>query len=374
MTGPSRTRRLTEEQEALRDLAQSLFRGRSTPQSDHPDATTERDARWAEVVDSDLATLLVGAPLGSGRSIDDLCLVLEQQGRHLVDIPLWATAISLHLLSQDPADLGLLETMAETIGSEHAHVTIADEEPDGALTVDADGSASGRRRLSGRRLHVPHAERARWIVLPETVDGAEALLLIDTADTEPDRIRIEPVATTGLTDRSILHLDRTPARIIARAIDGPGWLRDHRDLCLTALQLGLAREALRIAGDYVGQRHQFGRPIGTFQAISQQVADCHIELSAIDVLLRAAQEELRRGHDATATILAARWSSSDRGVAICQRAVRFHGGYGVDLESTIHRHLLQSLDYAIVGGDPERQLERLADLVPSEERVRFEGN
>ena len=228
--------------------------------------------------------------------------------------------------------------------------------------------------LTGSRAVVPFADGARWILVLTATADEPAVLIVDTTVPTAEQLRIEPLETTALTERHIVHFDGAPATLVACGDAEVSWLLTRKDLCLSALHLGYAREALRLSGEYVNERHQFGRPIGSFQAISQQIADCHIEIASIDVGLRSALSEVEHGDDPRAAVLAARWLASDLGLTVCQRAVRFHGGYGVDLESRIHRHLVLSMELSVTGGDPEQHLERLGDLIMSEERDHFEGN
>lgn len=373
----STTRHLSDDQIALRDLAASLFSSASTAhEGTSPEGIGERERLWGEAIKCDLVTLLAPAPIGSDLTVTELCLVLEQQAVHLVELPLWTSALGLGLLARQPAHEALLGEIATSITDTGAWLTLADEQLDGQPVLDAApivATTDAGPVLTGTRAAVAFADGARWILVVSATDDEPALFLVDTAALTADQLRIESVATTALSERALVHFDRAPATLVAQG-DDVSWLLARRDLCLSALHLGYAREALRLSGEYVNERHQFGRPIGTFQAISQQIADCQIEVSAIDVGLRSALTELDAGDDARAAVLAARWLAGDLGVTVCQRAVRFHGGYGVDLESRIHRYLVLSLDLSIVGGDPDQHLERLGDLLMTEEREYFEGN
>src|SRR5699024_7122081 len=117
--------------------------------------------------------------------------------------------------------------------------------------------------------------------------------LVEVNDETANSVRSERFDTTALTERNLVHFDQTPARTVGNA-NVIERLRRDRDLCITAQLLGYAREALRAVSSYVTERHQFGRPIGSFQAVSQQIADCYIEVSSIDVTLRSALDELGR--------------------------------------------------------------------------------
>ncbi|MEK8145902.1 acyl-CoA dehydrogenase family protein [Streptomyces sp. M10(2022)] len=97
----------------------------------------------------------------------------------------------------------------------------------------------------------------------------------------------------------------------------------------------MAEGALRYAAGHLGERHQFGRPLATFQAVQHQLADCYIDIDAMHVTLWHAVDALRGGTgaaDAERAALVAKWWTSQGGLNTVHRIQHVHGGIGVDTD------------------------------------------
>ena len=94
--------------------------------------------------------------------------------------------------------------------------------------------------------------------------------------------------------------DRQPAGLTAHRADVDPWVRDRILVALSALQVGVCESALQQTAAYVSQREQFGRPIGTFQAVAHRAADAYVDLESMRVTMLAAAWKLDNGVDAAA--------------------------------------------------------------------------
>jgi acyl-CoA dehydrogenase len=182
----------------------------------------------------------------------------------------------------------------------------------------------------------------------------------------------EPAVTTSLDTAGDLLLDATPAV----RLGGPDALADllrWASLAVAALQVGVAEGALRLAADYVTGREQFGRPIGSFQAVQHQLADCWIDVEAMRLTLwqaltaelGTAEMDTDAEHAERAAQVAA-WWCGQAGLDVVHRVQHVHGGIGVDLDYPVHRHFLWGKQLASTLGGPEAALQRLGDLVAEE--------
>ncbi len=145
------------------------------------------------------------------------------------------------------------------------------------------------------------------------------------------------------------------------------------------MQLGVTRGALAHATSYLSERRQFGRPLGTFQAVAHQLADCHIDIEAAGVTLWQAATRLDDADGADAdpadhdpadldrTALVAKWWATDAGQRVVHRVQHVHGGIGVDLDYPVHRHYLWGKEIAGTLGGPGADLDRLGAVLAATE-------
>jgi len=129
-----------------------------------------------------------------------------------------------------------------------------------------------------------------------------------------------------------------------------------------AFLIGVAAAALQLAVDYTGQRHQFGRPIGSFQAVQHALADRAIEIDAARLtLLQAAHDHDEALAGADRSSLVASWWARTAVEETVYRAQHVHGGMGVDIEYPLHRYFLLGRRSALAFGSSEAVLEALGD-------------
>jgi 3-oxocholest-4-en-26-oyl-CoA dehydrogenase beta subunit len=111
-----------------------------------------------------------------------------------------------------------------------------------------------------------------------------------------------------------------------------------------AQQLGVLERALEMTATYAGERVQFGRPIGTFQAVAQRLADAFIDVEAVRLTMW--QAALTQD---PADIAVAKFWAADAGHRVAHTAVHVHGGVGIDLDSPVHRYftMAKRLEFAL---------------------------
>ena len=128
---------------------------------------------------------------------------------------------------------------------------------------------------------------------------------------------------------------------------------------LTAAALGgLGRQALKLASEYATERHQFGQPIGQFQAISHPLADCLCEVDGGKLLVWKAIRDLADGAPAAAAnISAALWQANHAAALTVSQALQTFGGYGLTTEYDIYLYNLRAKAWPLVWGDPQGLLE-----------------
>jgi acyl-CoA dehydrogenase len=355
----------SEEQLEIRELAAKLFAERAT--TDRVRATERTDDQVDRELWADLAmTGLLGLALpessgGAGLGSSELCLVLEQQGRHVAPVPLWQTAVAALAVAEFGSEeqrTALLPAIADgtliaTVGLEEFGAGA----PERPATIASHGSVGWQ--LTGTKAAVPYAHLADRVVVSAATPSGAALFLIDRRDAS---VTAERVDTTAHEPAAHLTLADTPAEPLGDTAALP-WLIARLRVAVAAVQLGVADSATAQGARYVSEREQFGRPLGTFQAVQHALADCYLDVAAMRVTLWQAAWLLDSGTDPRTAVDVAAWWAADGGARVVHRVQHLHGGIGVDVDYPIHRFLLWGKQLAGLLGGPAAQLHRLGDAI-----------
>jgi alkylation response protein AidB-like acyl-CoA dehydrogenase len=368
----------TEEQEAVAQAAAGVFDGMITParvaEIEHTDDRVDDDL-WAALARANLLGLAVPEEYGgSGLGLTELCLVLEQQGRAVAPVPFWATTV---LGALPLAEFGSPPLRARWLPG----VVAGDVRLTGALTevaasttglpaVRAVADGAGWL-LEGTARAVPQAHLADRIVVPARTDDGVVVVLLDP--TGPGA-RLERATTTDHQIHPHLHLGGAPvdpADVLAGPADGARvvtWILDRARTGLCAVQLGVTEEAIRRAATYLNERHQFGRPLSSFQATMLRAADAYIDSEAIRVTLWQAAWRLDTGRPATDAVAVALWWASEAGQRVVHATQHLHGGMGADIEYPIHRYFLWGKQIELMFEGPSAQLARMGRALAAAHR------
>ncbi len=353
---------LSDDQRAIADMAGSLFGDLCTDER-HRAYTAAGETWmadvWAKCVETGLHALAIPeAAGGSGLGMTELMLVLEAQGHALGMVPLWRHQLAAAALARFGGDAQRARVARAASGECLLSLAL-----DGL--ADASGAALAARPdaggwvLHGQVKALPLAmESTAALVAAATPDGWRLVLIpLDAAGVE----RVAGVFThgEGVAD---LHLDglRIAATEVLPAAAGE-WLETRAIACLAALQLGVSSEQLRRTVAYVGERVQFERPIGSFQAVQMSLADAHMAIEALRAALWALVYRLDAGLPARPESLATRYLACETGHLVGHKAQHVHGGIGVDLSYPIHRYLYWSRALGLALGGAAATLERLGD-------------
>ena len=206
-------------------------------------------------------------------------------------------------------------------------------------------------RVTGLKVGVPYAAAAHRILV--AVDGG--VVLVDPA---AEGVTLRPTPTASGTPEYTLRLDRAP-------VDGvlaEGALPDLYELALAgacAVGDGVLARALAITTAHVAEREQFGRPLATFQAVAQQIADVYIGSRTLHQAALAACWRLETGRPAGADLdVAAYWLAQEVPPAL-RTCHHLHGGLGLAADYPLHRHSSLVRDLAGHLGGTEHCLDRL---------------
>ena len=231
---------------------------------------------------------------------------------------------------------------------------------DSAISGLSASPADGRWQLSGTKAWVPCAAAAHWIAA-----------LADTA-TGPQWFAVQSgqsgVQCAAVGEQIGLRSVPAGALVFVAAAgtpcgDGSGAVVDAwQMLSVAAVAAGVARAALRHAGRYALDRVQFGAPIATLQPIQWQIADSAVACDVAELLIAKAAWQLQRDRDGgkpagPATLLAirqAKVAAVQAAVAVADRAVQIHGGYGYTREFPVERAMRDAAVLQVLHGTPAR--------------------
>lgn len=254
---------------------------------------------------------------GAGLGLVELAAVLQEAGRTLAPVPLANHAVAA-LTIAELADEATQDAWLPRAATGEVVLTVADA-PDrtGAWSVVEAGT------------------RAAAILLPVPDEDRLVLVTPDTAG-----VSIEP---QGISDGDLaarITLDPTTLGA-ATTIGAAGAVRRARELLTVARvahQVGVVDGALRLTASYAGTREQFGRAIGTFQAVSQRLADGYIDVLGARLVLWQAAWRLSEGLPSSSQVASAALWAADAGHRIAHTTVHVHGGVGIDLDGDAHRY------------------------------------
>ena len=306
---------------------------------------------------------------GSGFSFAEQAIVLEELGAALYGGPYLASAVLAATALLASPDAGARKAYLPAIASGELIATLAFTEEDGSwepadirLTATADGDGW---RLDGRKSFV--------------LDGHSAGLILVVARTgdELSLLAVQPDAA-GLTRTALPTLDQTrklarldfagvPATLIGSAGDGAAVLSHVLDVAAIAQaaeQLGGAQRALDMAVEYAKVRHQFGRPIGSFQAIKHRCADLLLEVESLRSAVQYAAAAVAENSPEVPTVASlVKAYASDVYFHVAAENIQIHGGIGFTWEHDAHLYFKRAKASELFLGDASYHREHLATRI-----------
>lgn len=308
---------MSDERNLLRDTVAALVEKHASPAAVRAAMASDRgydESLWTLLCEQvGAAALVVPEELGgAGGELGDAAVVLEELGKGLVPTPLLGTTLAeLALLSADEPDAGTLEKLAEG--------TVI-----GTVVFDADYVLNGD--VADVVLGVEDGTLTRWN---------------------------DPVAHPAVTMDPTRRLARVEATQRTTLGADPG-LADTAAILLAAEQIGAAARCLDLTVAYTKDRVQFGRPIGSFQALKHRMADMYVKVQSARAVVDGAVAEPTPTSAALARIAA-----SEAFSAVAAEAVQMHGGIAITWEHDIQLYFKRAHGSAQLLGPPREHLRRL---------------
>ncbi|MCX6402285.1 MAG: acyl-CoA/acyl-ACP dehydrogenase [Propionibacteriales bacterium] len=296
---------------------------------------------WADLTTAGLTTLhLPEEQGGAGLGLIELARVLVEVGRRVAPVPLAVQGACTAVLAAHGVTVGD-RLYAAAVAEERSHLPAAP-------TVTSDGST-----VTGTKTLVRAGMAAdAFLVTATGPDGPAVLLVEATAD------GVERVAQKT-SDGDVAALVTFTAASATQVGDGATVTRLGELLTTlgAAEQLGVTEGALKLTASYAKTREQFGRPIGTFQAVSQRLADGFIDVLGQRLTLWQAVWRLNEGLPAATEVATAKLWAADAGHRLAHTTVHVHGGVGIDMDGEAHRYFTTAKRFEFLfGGATEQAL------------------
>ena len=220
--------------------------------------------------------------------------------------------------------------------------------------MQATGSGDGFR-LTGTRTQVPFGPVADAFLVPAETDSGTKVFLVNRAD---PGVTVTALETTGLNSAGELDLAGVEVgqdRVVGDA-EALAWLATRRAVGLSAYQLGVLERALELTAEYARSREQFDRPIGSFQAVSQRLADDYIDIKGLRLTCEQAAWRLSEDLPADVEVATAAFWAAEAGHRVAHTTVHVHGGVGIDIDHPVHRYFITAKQTEFALGGATAQL------------------
>jgi alkylation response protein AidB-like acyl-CoA dehydrogenase len=371
----------SEEQEMLRSSARD-FLTKEAPMTYvrrmMEDDRGFADGQWKQMAELGwLGLILPEAYGGSGLTFVDMVVVLEEMGRAVLPGPFFSTVILGGVgLTEAGSDAQKQEFLPRLVAGD-LRVTLAQLEP--VARWDADGvtlearPGGGGYRLSGTKLFVPDAHIADLLIVAGRAPGSKgadgvSLFLVDARAAGVTTTLLKTMDQTRKLCEVVLKDVSVPAERVLGA-PGAGWaaldrLVDRGKVGLCAEMCGGAQRVLEMSVEYAKVREQFGRPIGSFQAIQHKCANMLVEVesskSATYYAAWAVANDVPEGPLAAAM---AKAYCSDAYRHTAGEGIQIHGGIGFTWEHDMHIFFKRAKSSEVTFGDATWNRELVAQLI-----------
>jgi alkylation response protein AidB-like acyl-CoA dehydrogenase len=327
--------------------------------------------QWSAMAEMGWQAMAIPESLGgAGFGFLELFVLLEEQGRVLLCSPFLSTVVMAASALGEGTE-GQQAEWLPRIAAGEITATLAHAEPGGAWASEAI-------QLSAR------GGDDDWIldgVKSFVLDGHTADLIVTAARTEGGvELFLVPAGTEGLTTRPLDTMDRTrkqaeltfdsvrlPSSSLLGAAGGGERILERvlqrSMVALAAEQVGGAQRCLDMAVGYDKDRHQFGRPIGSFQAIKHKCADMLVRVEAARAAASYAAWAVATDSEEMATVIPiAKAYCSEAFYHCAAENIQIHGGIGFTWEHDAHLYFKRAKSSELMFGDPTFHRRRLAGL------------
>jgi acyl-CoA dehydrogenase len=356
---------LTETQRELAALTREIVADHATPaQLAEVEASGQRFDRelWAALVAAGVVGAATPAAVGgSGLDLLEQCAVLVELGRAVAPVPyLPSIVVCANAIGHFGTDHQRSRWAAPAVtGTALLAPALAEE-----LVDDAESPATRAERttdswvLNGAKAVVPLGTVADAYLVGAVTTAGNAVFVVARetvgVSVEAERVVDGDVAAT---------VTFSGVKVGEDAYVGNGdvlhWMVARSTIGMCAYQLGVLERALELTATYARTREQFGRPIGSFQAVAQRLADAYIDVEAARLTMWEAAWRAAEPLPCPTEIATAKFWAAEAGHRVAHTAVHVHGGTGIDMDSEMHRYFVAAKRAEFHLGGATAQLRRI---------------
>lgn len=342
-------------------LAAQILKDRATPErmrAVEADGDRFDHELWRSIGDAGLLGLAVPEAYGgAGLGLVELCRVLVEVGRTVAPVPVATHAACALAL----AELGTDEQRALWLyGAASGERVLAAAVAEDLVALPHRPLTTARRTdagwlLNGTKTLVRAGLRAHLLLVTATTPDGVGVFLVEAGT---DGVTTESQRTTDGDAAARLSFEDVALpddAVLGGRVGAAPRLADLLTVTACAEQLGVTEGALALTAAYAKTREQFGRPIGTFQAVSQRLADGYIDTLGQRLTLWQAAWRLGEGLPAEKELAAATLFAADAGHRVAHTAVHVHGGVGIDLDGEAHRYFTAAKRWEFAYGGTTQQ-------------------
>ena len=363
---------LSEEQEALQEMARDFLRER-WPTDRMRDALDKRpalidDEVWQEIVEMGWLGVTASEEAGGiGADVMTAAVLAQETGRGVLPGPFQSSLVAAIAIERSGDEALCGKLLPDLIGGK-TRTTLAIEEPGGlcgpdAVEAEAVAGAEGWL-LSGSKILVPDTDGAQLLLVAARTPDGLGLVRV-SADAEG--VTINPMRRMDAQSCAEVIFEKVKLEgdaLLGGAARGEEVLREAYEIwtvLMAADLLGSAEASLELTKQHATERVQFGKPIGSFQAVSHRLANNLVEVEIGRSLLYGACLALDEKRDnAVALVSAAKAWLSDTAVSAAEAALQIHGGVGFSWEYDVHLHMRRARCNAALLGDSDYHRDRVA--------------
>jgi alkylation response protein AidB-like acyl-CoA dehydrogenase len=354
----------TEAANDLGGLARSIVDAVCTPDRQRElDKLDERFDRelWSKLIAADVLSTTAPESLGGGGfGVLEETAVLVALGRQIAAVPyLESIVLAAGALAKFGSEALQRDWATPAVkGEKVLTVALDGEMGEGPVQATPSGSAGSGYRLTGSRALVGYGPVADAFLVSAETDSGVKVFLVAAGDAG---VSMTSLDTTG--HGSVGHLDLRGVELDGdRLIGGEevaSWLTTQGTLARSAFQLGVLERALELTAEYAREREQFDRPIGSFQAVGQRLADGYIDIKGLRLTVTQAAWRLSEDLPADLEVGTAAFWAAEAGHRVAHTAVHVHGGVGIDIDHPVHRYFLAAKQTEFAVGGATGQLLRI---------------
>ena len=368
---------LDEAQQMLRNSARAFL------EAECPDTYVremERDPRgytpelWQKMAEQGWLGLIVPERYGGvGLSFLDLSILLEEMGRAMLPGPFFSTVVMAGMAVLDAGSEEQRREILPRIADGQLIVTMALTEPSArwdAKGVETAAESGGDSFLiSGTKLFVPDAGVADYLIVAARTGDAEDDISLFLVPRESDGVSLTPLKTIAQDKQFEVRLEgvKVPSSALLGEIN-EGWPTVEKVLQWGAVgkcaeMVGGSQQVLDMTVEYAQQRVQFGRPIGSFQAVQHHCANMATDVEGTRYITYQAAWRLSEGLVSETEVATAKAWVSEAYQRVCALGHQCHGAIGFTKEHNMQLYSRRAKAAELAFGDADLHLEKVADAI-----------